>query len=75
MWINHLVDIIGSKLGFKSSLVDPGVWCKVATDNTGFEYYTYILVYVDDIIIMGKTPKKYMDVLEESYTVKPSSIG
>ena len=59
----------------KYSPDDLDVWYKVSTDEIGFEYYTYILVYVDDIIIMGKTPKKYMDVLEESYTVKPSSIG
>ena len=74
MWINHLVDIIGSKLGFKSSLVDPGVWCKVATDNTGFGYYTYILVYVDDIIVLDKTPQNYMDMLEEFFLINLSII-
>ena len=74
MWINHLVDIIGSKLGFKSSLVDPGVWCKVATDNTGFEYYTYILVYFDDIIVLDNTPQNYMDMLEEFFKVNLSII-
>ena len=43
---------------------------KASMDDTGFEYYTYILVYFDDIIILDKTLKKYMDMLEESYTVK-----
>ena len=50
------------------------VWYKASMDDTGFEYYTYILVYFDDIIILDKTLKKYMDMLEESYTVKQSSI-
>ena len=75
MWINNLVDVIGNKLGLKYYLVDPGVWCKVATDKNGFEYYTYVIVYVDYNIILDKTLTRYMDILEESYTVKLSIIG
>ena len=37
MWKNHLVDILWNKFGFKSSLVDPGVWYKFATVETGFK--------------------------------------
>ena len=58
----------------KYSPDDPDVWYKVSTDEIGFEYYTYILVYVDDILILDKTPKKHMDMFEESYTVKLSII-
>ena len=43
MWRNHLIDIFGNKLGCKSSLKDPDVWYISATDETGFEYYTFIL--------------------------------
>ena len=38
MWRNHLTDILENKLVLKSSLADPDVWYKVATDETGFEY-------------------------------------
>ena len=39
------------------------------------QYYTYILVYVDTIIIMDKDPNKFMYMLMENYTVDTSSIG
>ena len=42
----------------QSYLADPNVLFKVATDKTGNEYYTYILVYVDDLLIFDKDPRK-----------------
>ena len=71
---NHLADTLGNKLGFKSSLADPDLWYKPATDASGFKYYSYILVYVDDLLIIDKVPKKFMSMIQESFTVKPSSI-
>ena len=67
---NHLVDIIENKNELRYSLADLDVWYKVSMYETGFEYYTYILVYVDDILILDKTLKKYMYMLEESYILK-----
>ena len=63
------------KIGFKSSLAHSDVWYKLATDETGFYYYTYVMFYVDDILIVDNKLNKYMDMLEEYFTVKPSSIG
>ena len=74
-WRKHLSEILGNHLGLQSYLADTGVWLKVATDKTGNEYYTYILVYVDDLLIFEKDPRKYMAILESKYTVKPSFIG
>lgn len=73
-WRNHLADTLGNKLGFKSSLADPDVWLKPETSKEGKEYYSYILVYSDDILIIHKEPSKYMEMLQDSYTVKPESI-
>ena len=75
MWRNHLADIIGTKLGFKSSLADPDLWYKPMITSEGIEYYVYILVYVDDILIIDINPNRFMDLLKDTYTVKPSSIG
>ena len=75
-WRNHLSEILGNKyLGFQSSLADPDVWFKASVKPDGSKYYSYILVYVDDILIVDQNPKTYMDMLESKYTVKPSSIG
>ena len=43
--------------------------------SSGSKYYAYILVYIDDILIMDKDPSKHMDTLCDNYTVKPWSIG
>ena len=45
------------------------------TDSSGFEYYAYILVYVDDLLIIMKDPKEAMAQIQQNFTVKPSSIG
>jgi hypothetical protein len=71
---NHLADTLGNKLGFKSSLADPDLWYKPAVDSAGNKYYSYILVYVDDLLIIDKAPKKFMSQIQESFTVKPDSI-
>ena len=74
MWRNHLADVLGNFMGFSSSLADPDVWYKPETDPSGFQYYSYILVYVDDILMIDKAPRRYMTMLESKFPVKPSSI-
>ena len=44
------------------------------TDADGFEYYAYILIYFGDILLIMKYPKDALAQIQESYTVKPSSI-
>lgn len=71
---NHLAETLGNKLGFKSSLADPDLWYKPIVSADGFEYYSYILVYVDDLLIIDKEPKAFMEMIKTSFTVKPDSI-
>ena len=48
----HLADSIDNHLGFKASLADLDLWYKPMTSSDGFKYYAYILVYVDDLLII-----------------------
>ena len=41
----------------------------------GTIYYTYILIYTDDILIVSHDPTTYMTQLEQAYYVKKESIG
>ena len=41
----------------------------------GFKYYAYILVYVDTILIIDKTPMRFMDMINEKFKVKPDCIA
>ena len=61
-------------MDFKLTLSDPDLWLKPATASDSFKYYTYILVYVDDIFIFYKDLGKYMAMIEENYTINLSSI-
>ena len=74
-WRNCISDVIANKMGFKSSLADPDVWMKAMNSSDGSEYYAYILVYSDDILIIDKNPGKFMAMFKDAFTVKPSSIG
>ena len=49
---NHISDVVGNKLGFTSSLADPDVWYRASTKPNGYKYYAYILVYVDNVLII-----------------------
>ena len=75
MWRNHLTDILGNKLKFKSSLSDPNLWYEETISTDTVEYYAYILVYVNDILILDKDLEQFMQTLKEDYTVKPGSIS
>ena len=48
--------ILGSYSGFKSSLSEPYFWYRAAVGRDVFEYYSYILVYVDEILIIDQDP-------------------
>jgi len=56
-------------MGFKPCLADPDVWMKPATINN-FEYYDYILVYVDDVLVISATPSPIMKTLQQAYRLK-----
>ena len=73
-WQNHLADVLANKLGFVSSLADPDLWYKPATKPNGEKYYSYLLVYVDDILVIDINPSKYMAMLQEAYTVRKETI-
>ena len=73
-WRNHIFEILGNHLGFQLSLADPKVRFKAETDKSRNEYFTHILFYIHDLLIVDKDPQKYMAMLESNYTVEPSSI-
>ena len=74
-WRNYLSEILGNHFGLQSSWYDTDVCFKESTDKAVNEYYTYIIVYVDDLLIADKEPQKHTDTLESKFTVKTSNIG
>jgi hypothetical protein len=57
-------------MNFKPSLADPDVWMQSSTKDCGFEYYEYILVYVDDLLVISHAPKPIMETITKAYRLK-----
>ena len=71
---NHLGECMRA-LGYVPCLADPDLWIKPQTTKDGFEYYSYILCYVDDILVIHHNPKKVMDKIHKYFPLKEGSVG
>ncbi len=73
----HLADCMHS-LGYKSCLADPDLWYKACTrkgDHGNIEsYYSYMLVYVDDILCIHEDPDSVLKVLNKYFPLKPDAM-
>ena len=74
-WRAALADVLRNFMGYTSSLADPDVWYKAETKTNGEQYYSYILCYVDDVLLIHETPQKLMDMLESKYPLKSDKPG
>jgi hypothetical protein len=62
-------------MGFQPSIADPDVYNRPFTKPDGTKYYEYILVYVDDVLIISHAPDEHLKVIQANYELNPSSIG
>ena len=73
-WRVHIAATLRD-MGFKMCQADPDVWLRANTrPSDGFQYYEYVLVYIDDLLIVSHDPKTVMQDLQRRYTIKPDSI-
>jgi hypothetical protein len=68
-WHAKLSETLRS-IDFKPSYADPDVWMHPATKSAGFQYYEYILVYVDDIVVILAAPSSIMKTIQKAYRLK-----
>ena len=63
-------------LGYTPCLADPDLWYKdeVIPDD-GFEYYSCILCYVDDILVIHHDSLSILKRIDSYFKLKPASIG
>jgi hypothetical protein len=55
---------------------DPDLWYKeVKQPDNGEPYYSYILIYVDDILCTHHNAMPVLDKLDKYFTLKPTSVG
>lgn len=61
-------------LGFQSSMADPDVWMRPGMKPEGDEYYEYILMYVDDILVVSNEPQPIFKELKQHVTFKNDKV-
>ena len=72
---NHLHECM-SFLGFQSCRTDPDVWMREATKSDGSQYWEYVLLYVDNTLVVSDRGKLVLrNEIGKYFTLKESSIG
>ena len=70
-------DLLSYKLdamGYKPCYTDPDIWLRPALKTDSFEYYEYILCYVDDVLCLLQNPRKSMKRNQEDFRHKGKKI-
>ena len=63
-------------LNFKSCLADHDVWMRPAIKSNGKTYYEYILLYVDDALVVSENAESILhNELRRYFHLKEESIG
>ena len=72
-WRAHLAQTMYD-LQFHPCLADPDLWMRKATKPDGDTYWEYVLIYVDDILVISHKPDKIMNCLSELYRLKEDPV-
>eukprot|EP00978_Attheya_sp_CCMP212_P005090 scaffold11251_cov50-Attheya_sp.AAC.1 len=72
---NHKADCMDN-LGFKLCSADQDVWmCAATRPNDGFEYMEYVLLYVDDVLVVSHDGMAILDKMDKFFRMKEGSKG
>ena len=73
-WRDLFASVLHRELGFSNCMADHDLWYNPDVDSVGNKYYSYICIYVDDIMIISHQPNRLMDQIKNRFLVKPESI-
>ena len=62
-------------LEYSPCLADPDLWYRSAMKEDSTQYYSYILCYVDDIMVMHENAMPILQSINGFMKLKPDSIG
>ena len=72
---NHLPSCMGH-LGFKSCPANLDVWMRPAEKSDGSKYYEFVLLYVDDTLVVSENAERILrDEIGRYFKLKEESIG
>ena len=62
-------------LNYESYLADLDIWLRQAITSKGEEYYEYVFLYGDDILVVSEHPRECLLEIDKYFSMKPESIG
>ncbi len=62
-------------MGYRPCLADPHVWLRPVVKRCGFEYYEYVLSYVDDCLSISHNPEAMMKGIQETFELKSDEFA
>jgi hypothetical protein len=62
-------------LGYTRCKASHDVWMQPAVNPDGFEYYEYVLIFVDDLLHLSYDTGPTMKTLARIYELKAGSVG
>ena len=71
---SHFQDPIINVIGYRPTYADGDVYIKETTRKDGSKYYSYLLIYVDDVLCIDENSKEVIDHIASVYRVKDGSI-
>ncbi|MGH3053584.1 MAG: reverse transcriptase domain-containing protein, partial [Gaiellaceae bacterium] len=72
-WHEHLAEKLRD-MGFTPSRGDADMWMRKATKSNGNKYYEYIVVYVDDLLLISTDTRSILDELSKLYKLKDIGV-
>ena len=61
-------------MGYRPDYSDPYLWLRIAVKSDGFEYYEYIISYVDNVLCIYHNQRKLMKRIQEDFKLKGNTI-
>ena len=72
-FLAHLSENLNA-IGFLSTKADTDVWYLLAVKPNVFEYYKYILCYVNDILCISHNPGIALGRIQDAFKLKGDSM-
>jgi hypothetical protein len=62
--------------GFSSSQADRNVWIRLSKQSAGEEYYEYVLLYVNDVIVISECAEQVLrQEIGQHFVLRKELIG
>ena len=61
-------------IGFIPTRADPDLWHRLAVKLDGFEYYEYVLCYVEDLLAISHDAQKVLKSIQDTFKFKDDKI-